>query len=93
MKKESSKEKMDLSLDILNTIKRTDVSEHLYGSILTKIEQRKKSTISMKWVGTAAAILFCLISIEVYVFTKSVKNQNNSLDVLVDLPNNMLYHE
>jgi hypothetical protein len=93
MKNESSKVTMNESLELLKTIKRVDVPEHLYDAILSKIDQRKQPIVSMKWVRAAAAILLCLVSIEVYLFTKTVNKQNNSLELLVELPNNMLYHE
>lgn len=94
MKKESSNNKMDLNIDILNNVKRVDVPEHLYNKILQKIEQRKTTNVvSMKWVGAAAAVLICLIAIDVYVFTKETTNYKNNLESIVELPNNMLYNE
>ena len=93
MTNESSKVTMKESLELLKNIKRVDVPEHLYDTILSKIEHRKQPIVSMKWVRAAAAILLCLVSIEVYLFTKTVNKQNNSLELLVELPNNMLYHE
>ena len=94
MKKESSNNKMDLNIDILNTVKRVDVPEHVYNNILQKIEQKRTSNvIPMKWVGAAAAVLLCLISLEVYVFTKESTSNKNNLESIVELPNNMLYNE
>ncbi|MGE0560754.1 MAG: hypothetical protein AB7O47_02975 [Flavobacteriales bacterium] len=93
MKKKSSNNTMKPTLEILNHINRVDVPEQLYDNILAKINSKKNSTIKLSYVNTAAAILLCLFSIEIYLFTKNVTTTTNTVETLVSLPNNTLYHE
>ena len=93
MRKESSNNTMKPTLEILSNINSIDAPEHLYNKILFKINAKRNSTVKLSYVNTAAAILLCLFTIEIYLFTKNATTNTNNLEVLVSLPNNNLYHE
>ena len=78
----------------LQSIKKVEPPDYLFDNILRIVEQRKKSTISIVWVRAAAAVLICMISIEVYLVRDSLVEQEKiSLKSVLPNNNNMLYNE
>lgn len=91
MKKESSKINMDRELDLLKKIQRIEVSDDLYDKILAKTVHEKTSAeiISMSWVRLAAAMLIGFFIMESVFLVK--KEKKDELNIVVSMPNNMLY--
>jgi hypothetical protein len=80
--------------ETLQSIKKVEPPDYLFDNILRIVEQRKKSTISIVWVRAAAAVLICMISIEVYLVRDSLVEQEKiSLKSVLPNNNNMLYNE
>lgn len=85
---------MEKIFKILKSTKRVEAPDYLYDNILKKVEQRKNSTISIVWVRTAAAVLVCMISVEVYLVRDSLMEQEkNALKSVLPTNNNVLYNE
>lgn len=80
--------------ETLQSIKKVEPPDYLFENILRIVEQRKKSTINIIWVRAAAAVLVCMISIEVYLVRDSLVEQEKiSLKSVLPNNNNMLYNE
>lgn len=87
-------EEIEEILEILKSTKRAEAPAHLYDNILKKIQQRKKSTVSIVWVRAAAAVLICMISVEVVLVRNSfVEQERNALKSILPTNNNILYNE
>lgn len=92
MKEKSSNETMKASIELLETIKKTEVSDELYGCILQKIEYRKKSVIQPVWGKVAAVLLAGLIATEFYFISQALTaEQTTAIETMVPIPDNMLY--
>lgn len=91
MKKLSSNGNMGEHLNLFKTINQVDVSDRLYGEILSRIADQK---VPMSWIKMAAAILLLLLSINVFVLYQSNQTEKNkSLTTLIPLTDNTLYYE
>ncbi len=90
----SSKGNMNTSLEILKKIKKVEVSEQLYDSVLQKIEAQKKLVIQPVWVMVASVALLAFLSLEVYIVKQNhTIKVEKSIEYLVEIPNNSLYNE
>lgn len=92
MKKPSSNSSMKPSIELLSQIRHVEPPDALYAKVLQRIQ--KQQTISIRWVRAAAAIIVCIISVELYMFANLSQSHNQTnLTELVPVTDNMLYHE
>lgn len=79
-------------LKALEHIKKVEVRASLYDDITTLVNSTK--VISMAKLRAAAAVLLCLISIEVYVLSQSSETDTTEYsETLVPLTFNSIYYE
>jgi len=84
------------NLNLLQNIKRIEVSDLLYDKIVLKIEQNRINTVPFYKVGIAASLLFAMIISQLFMISKSEKMNTPSIGKminLVEINNNSLYHE
>lgn len=78
-------------IDQLSQLQRVEAPAAVYNKVLLQIKQRKQAPA---WLKIAAALLFCTVSAELYLLTQSWRaTQNPTIEQVVEIPNNMLYHE
>ncbi|MFK7757371.1 MAG: hypothetical protein AB8B53_10615 [Flavobacteriales bacterium] len=79
-------------LNALKHIKRVEVRESLYADISAAVHSAR--IIPLAKLRAAAAVLLCLISLEVYVVSQTkVKTASDSVETLVPITQNSIYHE
>lgn len=97
MKISSSKNKVENKLDILSKIEKVRAPNDMLDNILSSIETRKKNTISLTWIKSAAAAIIILISVESYLLLPTVfkgsSETNYSIEAIVPVSNNMLNYD
>jgi hypothetical protein len=82
---------MKPNIDQLSQLQRVEAPAAIYDKVLLQINQRKPAPA---WLKIAAALLFCTVSAELYLLTQSWPvQQNQTIENVVEIPNNMLYHE
>lgn len=82
---------MKPNIDQLSQLQRVEAPAAIYNKVLLQINQRKQAPT---WLKIAAALLFCSVSAELYLLTQSWHTQqNHTIENVVEIPNNMLYHE
>jgi hypothetical protein len=84
---------MEQELEVLTSIKKAEAPEHLYHLIELRYKKQKDSTISLIWVKSVAAIFLCLFTLELYLYSQNINNREDDYQSLVNIPNNMMYHE
>ncbi len=85
---------MENELDILNRIQKVDAPPFLYTRILTRVQNKVKETVPVKWAVAAAACLLILITINISVIQSSKENNTTNLSEVFSLKtNNSLYNE
>lgn len=85
---------MDNELDILNRIQKVDAPPFLYTRILTRVQNKVKETVPVKWVVAAAACLLILITINISVIQSSKESNSSNLSEVFSLQtSNSLYNE
>lgn len=92
MKKGSSNDAMD-AMELWGSVRKAEVPEGLFDKVLQKIAQKKHVVVRPVWVRAAAAFLVCWIAAELYVVRVYTTVKENSIETLVPVPDNMLYHE
>jgi formate/nitrite transporter FocA (FNT family) len=97
MKDLSSKTQMDIKLDILAKVQKVDTPTNLYDDIISKIDKKRKNTISITWIRSVAAGFFVLLAVEAYIIssnTLSSDSQNTAnIEVLIPSDNNTIYND
>lgn len=98
MEDKSSNEQVENKLNILSKVQKVPTPNGMYENILSKIEGRKRNTISITWIRSAAAALFILIAAETYLLssTSFSNNSENSASIETIIPrdnNNILYND
>ncbi len=85
---------MENELDILNRIQKVDAPPFLYTRILTRVQNKVKETVPVKWAVAAAACLLILITINISVIQSSKESNSTNLSEVFSLKtNNSLYNE
>lgn len=85
---------MENELDILNRIQKVDAPPFLYTRILTRVQNKVKETVPVKWAVAAAACLLILITINISVIQSSKESNTTNLSEVFSLKtNNSLYNE
>ncbi len=83
---------MKLSIETLSEVKKVSVSPLLWDKIASKTVQQQ--VVSISWARAVAAMFVALFAFECYLFVDfSPKKQQNTVKILIDLPNNSLYYE
>lgn len=92
--KKSSNHNMEPTWKILSDISRTEAPGS-YDLLMDHIRlSRRRNTIPLVRVRAAAAVLLCVVSVEVYmVLQQAAKKRGRALQELAAVPDNMLYHE
>lgn len=81
-------------MDILKNIRRVEVSDDLYDQVMARIREEKRNRVPLRLVGAAAAVFLCLLFGELFLLTrKQAVNPAESVETLVEVPNNALYDE
>lgn len=81
-------------MERLKNIKRVQVPDYMFETIMSKIEREKAITIPLHWAGVAAAILILCISTNIYLVSNNNRSdQKNELGSLVPTNTLELYHE
>lgn len=93
MKNLSSKEIMEQELALLASIKTVDAPSYLYDAIELRYKKLKDSSISLIWVKSIAALFLCLFTLELYLYSQHSQSKKEDYQSLVNMPNNMIYHE
>jgi hypothetical protein len=96
MENKSSNKLMNETLDILHSIHKLDPPPHLLEKILLNVERQKPNLerIDGKWLGFAAALLICLMSLEIYfIYTTKQQKEKQQIVQLMGSAQNNLYHE
>lgn len=84
------------NLNLLQNIKRIEVSDLLYDKIVLKIEQNRINTMPFYKVGIAASLLFTIIISQFFLISKSEKMNESNIGKtinLVEINDNSLYYE
>lgn len=83
------------NLNILNTIKKVEISESVHEKLLYKISQSKNNIIPLYKVSISAAIFLVIILGEIFFVSKSLKTneKTNTINYLLLINNNTLYYE
>ena len=90
--KTSSKNQMSDSLEILDTIKKVKAPDALYDTLMESINNQSK--IAWWRVSAVAAVLVCLITLEVYIATNTTTMVDTAqMEQVVSIPDNSLYYE
>jgi NADH:ubiquinone oxidoreductase subunit 6 (subunit J) len=85
---------MEKELDILNRIQKVDAPPFLYTRILTRVQNKVRETVPVKWAVAAAACLLILITINISVIQSSKQSNTTNLSEVFSLKtNNSLYNE
>ena len=85
---------MENQLDNLNRIQKVDAPPFLYTRILSRIQNKVKETVPVKWAVAAAACLTLLIIINLTVIQADKDNNKTDLTEVFSLKtNNSLYNE
>lgn len=82
-------------LDIFEKVQKVDAPPFLYTRILTRIQNKAKETVPVRWAAAAAACLIILIVININVI-RSSNPQTNTADlseVFSLQTSNSLYNE
>lgn len=83
-------------VDILEKVQKVDAPAFLYTRILSRIENKVKETVPVKWAVVAAACLLLLITVNITVIqsAKQSNTANADLSEVFSLPtSNSLYNE
>ena len=85
---------MENQIDILNKIRKADASPFLYTRILSRIQNKVKETVPVKWAVVAAAGLLVLITVNINVIKSGKQSNTTDLSEVFSLKtNNSLYNE
>lgn len=84
---------MKTKIDLLNQIQVVEAPDSLFEQIQQRMNHMQRNTISMFWVGSAAAVFCCLFGMQIHWMTQQNSSTTQSVENLVTLPNNSLYHE
>lgn len=85
---------MEKELDILNRIQKVDAPPFLYTRILTRVQNKVRETVPVKWAVVAAACLLILITINISVIQSTKQNNTTDLSQVFSLQtSNSLYNE
>jgi hypothetical protein len=71
---------MNHPADILNKVQKVDAPAFLYTRILSRIENKVKETVPVKWAVVAATCLLLLITVNITI-VRSAKNNGNNQDL------------
>ena len=86
-----SKQQMENSLELLNSIKRVKPPKDLFQKIELKIENIRSNVVSFTWIKVAAAVFVCVFSVEIYLLSN--QGQTNDITELIQTADNTLYDE
>jgi hypothetical protein len=79
-------------LDLFTRIKKVEVRDSLFNDMTAKLEQG--TIIPMLYIRAAAAVLLCLISLEVFVTSQLNPTTQNQISAsLITEGNTYLYYE
>lgn len=85
---------MENELDILNRIQKVEAPPFLYTRILSRVQNKVKETVSVKWVVAAAACLVVVLTINITVIQSGKTNSKTDLTEVFSLKtNNNFYNE
>ncbi|MFT5104291.1 MAG: hypothetical protein ACI86C_001955 [Candidatus Latescibacterota bacterium] len=90
--KTSSNKQMLESLEILKSIEKVQAPDALHGKLMESIIN--ESVIAWWRVGAVAALLACLIAVELYVTSNTLTIEETAqMEKVVSIPDNSLYYE
>jgi len=90
--KTSSNKQMLESLEILKSIEKVQAPDALYGKLMESIAN--ESIIAWWRLGAVAALLACLIAVELYVASNTLTIEETAqMEKVVSIPDNSLYYE
>jgi hypothetical protein len=85
---------MENEFDILNRIQKVDATPFLYTRILSRIQNKAKETVPVKWAVAAAACLVILLILNISAIQSGKESNTTDLsEVFLLKTSNSLYNE